>query len=112
MRLPVRSRDLRYSTRPILETLDAIVLGGARASAGMPSFKKILDVKDVHGDPGLYHLARTGDGAAGGRVATQVGSSTSHTHGPHVGWEMRMSESAVTRFTGRSDRHAWSRAAG
>jgi quinohemoprotein ethanol dehydrogenase len=39
--------DLRYSTRPILETLDAIVLGGARASAGMPSFKKILDVKDV-----------------------------------------------------------------
>jgi len=39
--------DLRYSTRPTLETLDAIVLGGARASAGMPSFKKILDVKDV-----------------------------------------------------------------
>ena len=39
--------DLRYSTRPTLETLDAIVLGGARASGGMPSFKKILDVKDV-----------------------------------------------------------------
>ena len=64
--------------------LDAIVLGGARASAGMPSFKKILD-EGCGGDPRVYHLARTGNGAAGGRVATQVGSSKSHTHAPHVG---------------------------
>jgi quinohemoprotein ethanol dehydrogenase len=39
--------DLRYSTRETLDSFGAIVLGGARASDGMPSFKKILSAKDV-----------------------------------------------------------------
>jgi quinohemoprotein ethanol dehydrogenase len=39
--------DLRYASKEILEGIDEIVLGGARASAGMPSFKQILDAGQV-----------------------------------------------------------------
>jgi quinohemoprotein ethanol dehydrogenase len=39
--------DLRYSSKEILDSFASIVLGGARASDGMPSYKKILSVKEV-----------------------------------------------------------------
>ena len=40
--------DLRYSTKATLEQIDDIVLGGKRASLGMPSFQKILSPTQVH----------------------------------------------------------------
>jgi quinohemoprotein ethanol dehydrogenase len=39
--------DLRYSSKEILDSLASIVLGGARAPDGMPSYKKILTAKEV-----------------------------------------------------------------
>jgi quinohemoprotein ethanol dehydrogenase len=39
--------DLRHSTKEVLDSFIAIVLGGARASDGMPSFQKILSAKEV-----------------------------------------------------------------
>ena len=39
--------DLRYSTKEVLDSLPSIVLAGARASGGMPSFQKILCEEDV-----------------------------------------------------------------
>jgi quinohemoprotein ethanol dehydrogenase len=39
--------DLRYASRETLEGIEAIVLGGTRANAGMPSFQKILDAGQV-----------------------------------------------------------------
>ena len=39
--------DLRYSSKEVLDSFASIVLGGTRASAGMPSFKKILSGKEV-----------------------------------------------------------------
>jgi len=39
--------DLRYSSKETLESLESIVLGGKRASLGMPSFRKILNAGQV-----------------------------------------------------------------
>ena len=39
--------DLRYASKETLDSLESILLGGARASDGMPSFQKILTAKDV-----------------------------------------------------------------
>ena len=39
--------DLCYSSKEVLDSLTSIVLGGARASRGMPSYKKILSEEDV-----------------------------------------------------------------
>ena len=39
--------DLRYSSKDVLDSFASIVLGGTRASDGMPSFKKILSGKEV-----------------------------------------------------------------
>ena len=39
--------DLRYSSKSTLEGIDGIVLGGKRASLGMPSFQKILNATQV-----------------------------------------------------------------
>ncbi len=39
--------DLRYSNKAVLDSLPSIVLGGARESGGMPSFKRILSEKEV-----------------------------------------------------------------
>ena len=39
--------DLRYSSKAVFDSLPSIVLGGAKASGGMPSFKKIFSEKDV-----------------------------------------------------------------
>ena len=39
--------DLRYARKEILEGIEDIVLGGSRASAGMPSFQKTLNAGQV-----------------------------------------------------------------
>jgi quinohemoprotein ethanol dehydrogenase len=39
--------DLRYATRQVHEQFEAIVLGGTRASLGMPSFKDLLTADQV-----------------------------------------------------------------
>ena len=39
--------DLRYASKEIHEDFEDIVLGGTRASAGMPSFKNILNADQV-----------------------------------------------------------------
>jgi mono/diheme cytochrome c family protein len=39
--------DLRYASKETLQGLEDIVLGGRLASAGMPSFAKVLDAKQV-----------------------------------------------------------------
>jgi quinohemoprotein ethanol dehydrogenase len=39
--------DLRYSSKSTLDSLESIVLGGARQSGGMPSFRKILTAREV-----------------------------------------------------------------
>jgi PQQ-dependent dehydrogenase (methanol/ethanol family) len=39
--------DLRYSTPETLADIEAIVLGGARADRGMPSFGQVLDPEEV-----------------------------------------------------------------
>ena len=39
--------DLRYSSKPVVDSLESIVLEGTRAPDGMPSFKQILTVDDV-----------------------------------------------------------------
>ena len=39
--------DLRYSSKEVLDSLLLIVLGGARASRGMPSYKKILSEEEA-----------------------------------------------------------------
>jgi quinohemoprotein ethanol dehydrogenase len=40
--------DLRYSSKQTMEGIEDIVLGGSRASSGMPSFQKILNAGEVH----------------------------------------------------------------
>jgi quinohemoprotein ethanol dehydrogenase len=40
--------DLRYASKTTLEGIEGIVLGGSRAYAGMPSFRKILNPDQVH----------------------------------------------------------------
>jgi len=39
--------DLRYASKETLQKIEDIVLGGSYASAGMPSFQKILNAKQV-----------------------------------------------------------------
>ena len=39
--------DLRYASKEIHQDFENIVLGGSRASAGMPSFKNILNADQV-----------------------------------------------------------------
>jgi len=39
--------DLRYSSAEVLDSFASIVLGGTRASDGMPSYKKVLSPKQV-----------------------------------------------------------------
>ncbi|MBV9084705.1 MAG: cytochrome c [Acidobacteriaceae bacterium] len=39
--------DLRCSSRQVLDSFASIVLGGTKASDGMPSFSKILSADDV-----------------------------------------------------------------
>ncbi len=61
--------DLRYASKEVHDQFEAIVLGGARASQGMPSFGKVLNgsqVKSIH----AYIVSRARDSAK----AAQSGS--------------------------------------
>lgn len=51
--------DLRYASKEVHEQFQAIVLGGARASLGMPAFAEYLDVDEVRAIQ-AYVLARAG----------------------------------------------------
>jgi quinohemoprotein ethanol dehydrogenase len=53
--------DLRYLTKGQHNQFEAIVLGGARASLGMPSFKKILNADQVRAIQ-AYVLSRAAEG--------------------------------------------------
>jgi quinohemoprotein ethanol dehydrogenase len=61
--------DLRYSSKAVLDSFSSIVLGGARESGGMPSFKKILSEKEVEAIR-AYIIARAQE-AAGPTQASQ-----------------------------------------
>jgi quinohemoprotein ethanol dehydrogenase len=54
--------DLRYASKETLEGIEDIVLGGSRASAGMPSFMKILDAGQVR-EIQAYIVARARESA-------------------------------------------------
>jgi quinohemoprotein ethanol dehydrogenase len=54
--------DLRYASKQVHDQFEAIVLGGERSSAGMPSFRKILNADQVRAIQ-AYVLARAAEGA-------------------------------------------------
>jgi quinohemoprotein ethanol dehydrogenase len=54
--------DLRYASKGVHEQFEAIVLGGARASLGMPSFQKVLNTEQVRAIQ-AYVLSRAAEGA-------------------------------------------------
>ena len=54
--------DLRYASKATLEGIQDIVLGGKRATLGMPSFKKILTAEQVQAIQ-AYIVARAREGA-------------------------------------------------
>ena len=54
--------DLRYATKETLDGIDGIVLGGSRASDGMPSFQKILNAGQVRAIQ-AYIVARAQESA-------------------------------------------------
>jgi quinohemoprotein ethanol dehydrogenase len=58
--------DLRYASAQTLEGIQAIVLGGARASRGMPSFQKILNPEQVRAIQ-AYIVSRAREDAAAPR---------------------------------------------
>jgi mono/diheme cytochrome c family protein len=55
--------DLRYASKAVHDQFDAIVLGGARASLGMPSFKDLLTAEQLRAIQ-AYILSRAAEGAA------------------------------------------------
>jgi mono/diheme cytochrome c family protein len=55
--------DLRYSTRQVHEQFEAIVLGGARATLGMPPFKDLLKPDHVKAIQ-AYVLSRAKESAS------------------------------------------------
>jgi quinohemoprotein ethanol dehydrogenase len=54
--------DLRYASKATLEGIEDIVIGGKRASLGMPSFKKILNHEQVQAIQ-AYIVSRAREGA-------------------------------------------------
>jgi len=54
--------DLRYASKAVHDQFEAIVLGGARSSLGMPSFKDLLTADQVHAIQ-AYVLSRAAEGA-------------------------------------------------
>jgi PQQ-dependent dehydrogenase, methanol/ethanol family len=54
--------DLRYSSKAVLDSLPEIVLDGERASAGMPSFKRMLSKREVEAIR-AYIIARAQEAA-------------------------------------------------
>jgi quinohemoprotein ethanol dehydrogenase len=60
--------DLRYASKETLEGIEGIVLGGKRATMGMPSFQKILNAEQVRAIQAyIVSRARESAGPAGGR---------------------------------------------
>jgi quinohemoprotein ethanol dehydrogenase len=55
--------DLRYATKAVHAQFEAIVMGGARSSLGMPSFQKILNTEQVRAIQ-AYVLSRAAEGAS------------------------------------------------
>jgi quinohemoprotein ethanol dehydrogenase len=55
--------DLRYASKETLEGIQGIVLGGKRATMGMPSFQKVLNSEQVQAIQ-AYIVARARDGAS------------------------------------------------
>ena len=62
--------DLRYASTQTLEGLEGIVLGGKRASLGMPSFQKILNAGQVKAIQ-AYIVSRARESAQGGTGSGQ-----------------------------------------
>lgn len=62
--------DLRYASKEIHQDFDNIVLGGSRASAGMPSFKNILNAGQVHTIQ-AYIIARAHESAKAAEAPRQ-----------------------------------------
>jgi quinohemoprotein ethanol dehydrogenase len=62
--------DLRYASKETLEGIEEIVLGGSRASAGMPSFQKILTAPQVH-EIRAYIVARARESAKAAALDTR-----------------------------------------
>jgi mono/diheme cytochrome c family protein len=56
--------DLRYASKDTLEGIEEIVLKGSRASAGMPSFQKILNAGQVRAIQ-AYIISRARESAQG-----------------------------------------------
>src|ERR1041384_7724589 len=54
--------DLRYATKDVHDHFDDIVMAGARASLGMPSFKKMLTPDQAHAIQ-AYILTRSAESA-------------------------------------------------
>ena len=54
--------DLRYASKEVLDQFEAIVLGGARASYGMPSYRNIYSATDVKAIR-AYIIARSQESA-------------------------------------------------
>jgi mono/diheme cytochrome c family protein len=54
--------DLRYASKEVHQDFENIVLGGSRASAGMPSFKNILNAGQVRSIQ-AYVLSRARESA-------------------------------------------------
>jgi quinohemoprotein ethanol dehydrogenase len=59
--------DLRYASKETLEGIEGIVLGGKRASMGMPSFQKILNTGQVHAIQAYIVSRAREDASAAGR---------------------------------------------
>jgi mono/diheme cytochrome c family protein len=62
--------DLRYLSKEKLDGIEDIVLGGSRASAGMPSFAKILNAQQVRAIQ-AYLVARARESAKPARDAAK-----------------------------------------
>jgi len=62
--------DLRYATADVHKQFEAIVIGGARESRGMPSFKDLLNVDQVHAIQ-AYVLLRATESAEAPREHSQ-----------------------------------------
>ena len=60
---------MRYASKATLEGIDDIVLGGKRATLGMPSFRKILNADQVHAIR-AYIVARARESAGSGTPGT------------------------------------------
>ena len=73
--------DLRYASAEVHQQFEAIVLGGARESRGMPSFKDLLKAEQVRAIQ-AYVLSRAAASAAppGSKVAATPSQAAGAPH--------------------------------